>query len=108
MSDKEWKAMYELAIEQRSQARSESARLRAERDALRAECDAWKNEAMLMGAHQGIDNHQRLLARAEKAAAERDALRAPTAEFVRDYENGDMSDLKHYARAMRAALKEAK
>ena len=39
MSDKEWKAMYELAIEQRSQARSESARLRAERDALRA---AWR------------------------------------------------------------------
>ncbi len=35
MSDKVWKAMYELAIEQRSQARSESARLRAECDALR-------------------------------------------------------------------------
>ena len=40
MSDKEWKAMYELAIEQRSQARSESTRLRAECDALRAEVAA--------------------------------------------------------------------
>ena len=36
MSDKEWKAMYELAIEQRNQARSESARLHAENERLRA------------------------------------------------------------------------
>ena len=25
-------------------------------------------------------------------------------EFIADYENGDLGDLKHYARALRAAL----
>jgi hypothetical protein len=33
-----------------------------------------------------------------------DKLREAAQEFVRDYENGEMGDLKHYARAMRAAL----
>ena len=36
-----------------------------------------------------------------------DRLREAATEFVRDYENGDMGDLKHYARALRAALAEA-
>jgi hypothetical protein len=40
--------------------------------------------------------------------AEVEALRAAQQEFVRDYENGDMGDLKHYARAMRAALAKEK
>ncbi len=31
-------------------------------------------------------------------------LRAAVQEFVADYENGDLGDLKHYARALRAAL----
>ena len=35
-----------------------------------------------------------------------DRLREAATEFVRDYENGDMGDLKHYARALRAALAE--
>ena len=33
-------------------------------------------------------------------------LEAAMRPFVEDYENGDTSDLKYYARAMRAALKE--
>ena len=45
--------------------------------------------------------------RAEKAEAEVERLRAAVAEFVDDYENGDMGDLKHYARAMRAARGES-
>ena len=31
-------------------------------------------------------------------------LRAAAQQFVTDYENGDLGDLKHYARALRAAL----
>ena len=31
-------------------------------------------------------------------------LRAAAQQFVSDYENGDLGDLKHYARALRAAL----
>ena len=31
-------------------------------------------------------------------------LRTAAQEFVTDYENGDLGDLKHYARALRAAL----
>jgi limonene-1,2-epoxide hydrolase len=52
-----------------------AADLKAEIERLRADAEKWKNEAMLMGAHQGIDNHQRLLDRAEKAEAECNALR---------------------------------
>jgi hypothetical protein len=48
----------------------------AEVERLRADAETWKNEAMLMGAHQGIDNHQRLLDRADKAEAEVERLRA--------------------------------
>jgi hypothetical protein len=33
-------------------------------------------------------------------------LREAAQEFVDDYENGDMSALKHYARALRAALEQ--
>ncbi len=31
-------------------------------------------------------------------------LREAAQQFVADYENGDLGDLKHYARALRAAL----
>lgn len=31
-------------------------------------------------------------------------LREAAQEFIADYENGDLGDLKHYARALRAAL----
>jgi len=31
-------------------------------------------------------------------------LREAAQQFVTDYENGDLGDLKHYARALRAAL----
>ena len=31
------------------------------------ECNSWKQEAMLMAAHQGIDNYQRLLNRLAEA-----------------------------------------
>lgn len=34
------------------------------------------------------------------------ALREAANEFVRDYDEGDLGDLKHYARALRAALAE--
>jgi hypothetical protein len=33
-------------------------------------------------------------------------LRAAAQQFVTDYENGDLGDLKHYARALRAALEQ--
>jgi hypothetical protein len=33
-------------------------------------------------------------------------LREAAQQFVADYENGDLGDLKHYARALRAALKQ--
>jgi hypothetical protein len=33
-------------------------------------------------------------------------LREAAQQFVTDYENGDLGDLKHYARALRAALAE--
>ncbi len=48
------------------------------------------------------------LRRVEKLEAEVEALRAAAQTFVQDYENGDMGDLKHYARAMRAALAKEK
>jgi hypothetical protein len=32
------------------------------------------------------------------------ALREAAQQFVADYENGDLGDMKHYARALRAAL----
>jgi hypothetical protein len=40
--------------------------------------------------------------------AEVEQLRVAAQTFVQDYENGDMGDLKHYARAMRAALAKEK
>lgn len=46
---------------------------------LRAERDRWKNEAMLMAAHQGIDNYQRAMDQRDAAVA---ALRA--ADAIRD------------------------
>jgi hypothetical protein len=33
-------------------------------------------------------------------------LREAAQQFVTDYENGDLGDLKHYARALRAALEQ--
>jgi hypothetical protein len=33
-------------------------------------------------------------------------LRTAAQQFVTDYENGDLGDLKHYARALRAALEQ--
>ena len=33
-------------------------------------------------------------------------LRDAAQQFVTDYENGDLGDLKHYARALRAALEQ--
>jgi hypothetical protein len=33
-------------------------------------------------------------------------LREAAQQFVADYENGDLGDLKHYARALRAALEQ--
>jgi hypothetical protein len=35
-------------------------------------------------------------------------LRTAAQQFVTDYENGDLGDLKHYARALRAALEQPK
>jgi len=66
------------------------------------EIDDYSHQFVLAG------NMRELERELAAAKAEVEALRVAGQTFVQDYENGDMGDLKHYARAMRAALKEAK
>ena len=60
----------------------------AEIDRLRRERDGWKNEAMLMAAHQGIDNYDRLRRELEEAQRQRDEL-LDFAETVASGKQGD-------------------
>ena len=66
---------FSLAVEQAT------ADLRERLARAEALAETWKNEAMLCGAHQGIDNHQRLLDRIEKAEAERNEVLKATADL---------------------------
>jgi hypothetical protein len=45
-----------------------------------------------------------MMAASSALAEEELGLRTAAQQFVSDYENGDLGDLKHYARALRAAL----
>jgi hypothetical protein len=75
---------------------------------------AWGEDMVVADIELDRDHTLTLYCEADQTAkvnamfAEIEALRAAAQTFVQDYENGDMGDLKHYARAMRAALAKEK